>query len=81
MKGKNVGIDEMEPKLKGTMFESLIDGFTDLMTSLTNNDPKAWEDLGNKVANITFKVLALTIAIKLLKGTFGMCFFFPLTSI
>ena len=64
-------VSEMEPKLKGTMFESLIDGFTDLMTSLTNNDPKAWEDLGNKVANITFKVLALTIAIKLLKGTFG----------
>ena len=57
-------ISELKPKLEGTIFESLINGVTDLMTALTNNDPKAWEDLGNKIGKFSAALLVVAPIIK-----------------
>ena len=43
----------------GTIFQDLIDGATKFFKALTNNDPAAWEKLGEVIGGLTFKFLLL----------------------
>ena len=51
--------------LKGTIFESMLDGVTKFMQKLSDNDPKAWKDFGEIMGKLTAKFLLATVALKL----------------
>lgn len=60
--------------LKGTMFESLLDGLTKFFEKLSSGDPQAWYDFGNSFATITAKVLTFGVALKGICVIFGVLF-------
>ena len=61
-------IDEVKPKLEGTIFEGLIDKATEFFDLITGGSGKDWEDFGNKFAHFTTKAVALGVAFKVLSS-------------
>lgn len=67
-KGLSVVVDFVKgftKNLNGTIFQDLIDGATKFFKALTNNDPAAWEKLGETIGGLTAKFLLVAGAIKL----------------
>ena len=63
-----VGLAE---SFKGTQFEGFFNTLTTLFQKLSNNDPKAWEDLGNFVGEMSAKLVIAIPVIKLFDSVLG----------
>lgn len=63
-------IDKLTPKLKGTIFDSLITKATEFFQLFTNGDGSDWENFGNKLAHFTAKAVAFGVAFKVLSSVF-----------
>ena len=50
-------IDRITSKAKGTIFETMLNTLTDFLQKLSDNDPQAWYDLGEKFAEASAKAL------------------------
>ena len=57
-------IDKLKPSLEGTVFESLVDGVTDLLQALSNNDPESWEKIGSAIGKIAANGLLVFTVLK-----------------
>lgn len=57
--------------LKGTVFDTLIDKATSFFELLTNNDPEAWERLGEIVGELTAKLIIVWGALKVFNSIAG----------
>ena len=55
-------ITKLAPKLKGTIFEGMIDKATEFFQLFTGGSGKDWENFGNSFAHFTAKALAVGIA-------------------
>ena len=64
-------IDKLTPKLKGTIFQDMIDKATEFFQLFTNGDGSDWENFGNKFAHFTAKALVFGVAIKGLTSILG----------
>lgn len=57
--------------VKGTQFEGLFNTLTSLFQRLSKNDPKAWEDLGKVVGELSAKFLIAVVALKAFNSVIG----------
>ena len=57
-------LTKLAPKLKGTIFQGMIDKATEFFQLFTGGDGKDWENFGNSFAHFTAKALAFGIAFK-----------------
>lgn len=57
--------------LKGTVFDTLIEKATSFFELLTNNDPEAWERLGEIVGELTAKLIIVWGALKVFNSIAG----------
>ena len=58
--------------LDGTVFDSMIEGVTNLLEALSNNDPEAWKEFGRVMGDLSAKILIAYSAFKLFKGVSGI---------
>lgn len=61
-------ISKIAPKLKGTIFQGMIDKATEFFQLFTGGDGKDWENFGNSIAHFTAKAIALGITFKVLSS-------------
>lgn len=61
----------MASHLKGTFFDTLIDKATQFFQLLTNNDPDAWEHLGEIVGGLAAKFAVAWAALKIFNSVAG----------
>lgn len=64
-------LTKLAPKLKGTIFQGMIDKATEFFQLFTGGDGKDWENFGNSFAHFTAKALAFGIAFKVITSVVG----------
>lgn len=62
-------IDGLKAKVKGTIFDTLLDKITKFFQKLSDNDADAWYQFGYSFAGFTAKAIAFGIALKIIKTT------------
>lgn len=60
-------LSDIAAKVDGTIFEDLLTKVTNFFQSLSNNDPQAWETLGETFGKLAAKATALGLALTVLK--------------
>ena len=58
--------------LKGLGLEKLVDGISNLLQALANNDPKAWETIGYYAGKASIFLMGIVIVLKLIDKAIGV---------
>lgn len=65
-------LSDLKQDTKGTFLETFLNKLTDFLNIFTSGDLKEWYKFGDSVGKLTFKVIALSVALKLLDTSFGV---------